>query len=74
MTETAAGSEADFAHVQVGARRLGALLIGAGLIGLAAAIVLLVEKLELLVNPDYIPTCDVSPILSCGSVMTTPQA
>ena len=74
MTETAAGAEADFAHVQVGARRLGALLIGAGLIGLAAAIVLLVEKLELLVNPDYIPTCDVSPILSCGSVMTTPQA
>lgn len=77
MTETSSRREADSAHSQAGAlsdRRLGALLIGAGLVGLAAAIVLLVEKLELLVNPDYIPTCNVSPILSCGSVMTTPQA
>ena len=55
-------------------RRLGALLLTGGIIGLIAATVLLVEKLELLKNPDYIPTCNITPILSCGSVMNTPQA
>jgi uncharacterized membrane protein len=50
------------------------LLLVGGLIGLIAAVVLLVEKLALLENPDYIPSCNVSPVLSCGSVMTTPQA
>lgn len=58
----------------ISVRRLGALLIVGGLVGLVAAIALLTEKLELLVDPDYIPTCNVSPILSCGSVMSTPQA
>lgn len=53
---------------------LGVLLLVGGLIGLIAAVVLLVEKLALLENPDYIPSCNVSPVLSCGSVMTTPQA
>lgn len=35
---------------------------------------LLIEKIELLGNPDYIPTCNINPILSCGSVMSTSQA
>lgn len=55
-------------------KRLGWLYLVTGLIGLAAAVVLLVEKIELLKNPDYVPTCSINPILSCGSVMTTPQA
>jgi uncharacterized membrane protein len=77
MTDTTSPAQVGTVPRQIGAvsaRRLGALWIGAGLIGLTAAIALLVEKIELLVNPDYIPTCNVSPILSCGSVMTTPQA
>lgn len=55
-------------------RGLGVLLLGGGLIGLAAAVALLVEKIALIENPDYIPTCSINPVLSCGSVMTTPQA
>lgn len=55
-------------------RGLGVLLLVGGLIGLVAAVVLLVQKMELLANPDYIPSCNVNPVLSCGSVMTTPQA
>lgn len=55
-------------------RGLWVLLLAGGLIGLVAAVVLLVEKIALLANPDYIPSCNVSPVLSCGSVMTTPQA
>lgn len=56
------------------ARGLGRLYLIGGLIGLVCAVVLLVEKNELLKNPDYVPTCSINPILSCGSVMTTPQA
>ncbi|MGE2730655.1 vitamin K epoxide reductase family protein [Mycolicibacterium vaccae] len=46
----------------------------AGIAGLAAALALTVEKIELLIDPNYIPTCSINPVLSCGSVMVTPQA
>ncbi len=46
----------------------------AGVIGLAAAATLTIEKIELLINPDYVPSCSINPVLSCGSVMITPQA
>jgi len=46
----------------------------AGVVGLAAALTLTVEKIELLINPDYVPSCSINPVLSCGSVMITPQA
>lgn len=55
-------------------RSLGVLFVVGGLIGLIAAVVLLVEKMALAANPDYVPSCNVNPILSCGSVMATPQA
>lgn len=53
---------------------LGAMLTIAGAIGVIAAVALLVEKMALLANPNYIPSCNLNPVLSCGSVMTTPQA
>jgi uncharacterized membrane protein len=46
----------------------------AGLAGLAAAFTLTIEKIELLENPAYVPSCNLNPVLSCGSVMVTPQA
>ncbi|MCV7300448.1 vitamin K epoxide reductase family protein [Mycobacterium barrassiae] len=46
----------------------------AGVLGLAASVTLTVEKIEILINPDYVPTCSLNPVLSCGSVMITPQA
>lgn len=49
------------------------LAIGGG-VGLLAAATLTVEKINLLSDADYVPTCSINPILSCGSVMTTPQA
>lgn len=72
-TTTAGDTQADAPETEA-SRGLGILLPAGGLIGLVAAVVLLIEKIALLENPDYIPTCNVSPILSCGSVMTTPQA
>lgn len=46
----------------------------AGLVGLAASAALTVEKIAILRNPSYVPSCNFNPIVSCGSVMTTPQA
>jgi uncharacterized membrane protein len=46
----------------------------AGVIGLAASMTLTVEKIDILLNPSYVPSCNINPILSCGSVMTTSQA
>ena len=46
----------------------------AGAIGFTAAFTLTVEKIELLINPAYVPSCSINPVLSCGSVMVTPQA
>ena len=46
----------------------------AGIIGLAAAFILLVEKIALLKDSTYVPSCSINPVLSCGSVMNTDQA
>jgi uncharacterized membrane protein len=42
--------------------------------GLISSATLTVEKIEILLNPSYVPSCNINPIVSCGSVMTTPQA
>jgi uncharacterized membrane protein len=46
----------------------------AGVLGLTAALTLTIEKIEILINPNYVPSCSINPVLSCGSVMVTPQA
>jgi uncharacterized membrane protein len=45
-----------------------------GVLGLAASVTLTIEKIEILIDPDYVPSCSLNPVLSCGSVMVTPQA
>jgi uncharacterized membrane protein len=52
----------------------GWLLIVTGLAGLAAALTLSIEKIKLLEDPSYVPSCSLNPIISCGSVMKTWQA
>jgi uncharacterized membrane protein len=50
------------------------VLVVGGAVGLVAAAILLVEKVAVLTDPTYVPTCSLNPVLSCGSVMTSPQA
>jgi uncharacterized membrane protein len=45
-----------------------------GAVGLVASMTLTIEKIEILRNPSYVPSCNINPILACGSVMITPQA
>ena len=42
----------------------------AGVVGLTAAVTLTIEKIKLLENPAYVPSCSINPVLSCGSVMS----
>lgn len=60
--------------VPVGQRLVALVLTIAGAIGLLAAFTLTVEKIALLKDPSYSPSCSINPVLSCGSVMSTPQA
>lgn len=46
----------------------------AGVVGLISSATLTIEKIEILVNPAYVPSCSINPVLSCGSVMITQQA
>lgn len=53
---------------------IGMLLAILGAIGFIASADLSIEKVQLLKDPTYEPSCNLSPLLSCGSVMVTPQA
>lgn len=74
QSDTVNDTEADVAEPEPFARMLPWLLVIGGILGFVAAFVLTVERIELLKNPAYVPSCSISPILSCGSVMTKPQA
>ncbi|MCW2813187.1 MAG: Vitamin epoxide reductase family protein [Nocardioides sp.] len=56
------------------ARVLGWLLLAGGLLGALAAGVLTVEKIALLNDSTYVPSCSLNPVLNCGSIMRTEQA
>ena len=55
-------------------RRLMLLYMACGSVGFLVAFVLMVEKIALLEDPSYVPSCSINPILSCGSIMRTPQS
>ncbi|HMS23586.1 MAG TPA: vitamin K epoxide reductase family protein [Candidatus Saccharibacteria bacterium] len=50
------------------------MLIIFGAIGLIAAFILTMEKMTLLSNPNYQPSCNLNPVLSCGSIIRTDEA
>lgn len=56
------------------ARPLAWLLVVGGAIGLVASYVVTLDKLKLLENPAFRPTCDLNPVISCGGVMQSAQA
>ncbi|MER5500488.1 vitamin K epoxide reductase family protein [Streptomyces sp. NPDC002466] len=50
------------------------LLIVTAVLGLLGSFVITVDKIELLVDPGFVPACSLSPVVSCTSVMTSDQA
>lgn len=55
-------------------RQTAWILVIGGIIGIIAAIELIIQKIAVLSNPDFVPNCDINPVLSCGSVINTEQA
>ena len=50
------------------------LLLFSGIIGLYAAFTLTQDKFAILEDPNFVPSCSINPVLSCGSVIVTEQA
>jgi len=55
-------------------RQTAWILVVGGIIGIFASIELIIQKIAVLSNPDFVPNCDINPVLSCGSVISTEQA
>src|ERR1700754_4405246 len=68
---TTAGDEPQVGFV---ARSIGWILTVTGGIGALAAFALILDRIALLENPAHVPSCSISPLLSCGPVMASPQA
>ena len=50
------------------------LLLFSGIIGLFAGFTLTQDKISILEDPNFVPSCSINPVLSCGSVIVTEQA
>jgi uncharacterized membrane protein len=63
--------------VPAGHRRpagLVVLLVITGVLGWVGSFVLVLERLSLLEHPDRALSCDINPLVSCATVMQSPQA
>lgn len=55
-------------------RAFPVLIFILAIIGFIASFTLTIEKIELIKDPSFQPSCNISPLISCGSVMKTEQA
>ena len=55
-------------------KTIGYILAILGIIGLLAAFILTLEKIHILKDPSYVPNCNINPVISCGSIIRSPQA
>src|SRR5487761_1172170 len=50
------------------------LLLVGGVVGMLCAFIISYDEFQLIKNPHFIPSCNLNPIIACGSVMQSPQA
>lgn len=55
-------------------RWLPYILLIAGIIGTLSAYIITDDKFKLAENPNYVPSCSINPVISCGSVMQSAQS
>lgn len=73
--ESAPGAQPEAARRAVVIGKPSALwVLLAGMLGLTASLTLTIEKIEILIDPSYVPSCSINPVVSCGSVMVSHQA
>ncbi len=49
------------------------ILVIAGVIGIICSFMITYDKIALLENPKFIPNCNINPIISCGSVLSSKE-
>jgi uncharacterized membrane protein len=49
------------------------LLIIGGIVGIICSFIITQDKFKLLENPHFVPSCNLNPVISCGSVMSSQQ-
>ncbi len=54
-------------------KSLSIIIIICATIGLIASLALSYDQIQILKNPNYRPSCDLNPIVSCGNVMQTSE-
>ena len=57
----------------VSAVRTAWLMIVLGTVGLIASGLLLIERIAVATDPDYVPSCSINPLVTCTSAMLSPQ-
>jgi len=62
------------AREEVASRPLKWLLTLGGLVGLFASAQLTIDKINVLADADYVPSCSINEVLACGTIITTEQA
>ena len=55
-------------------KKLAYLYCSSGLIGVIFSFLITIEKIHLIMDPDYSSVCNLKPALNCATVMTSPQA
>ncbi|GAA3480687.1 vitamin K epoxide reductase family protein [Streptomyces yanii] len=60
-------------HAVGASRRTGLVMLVTGIVGWLASFQLTVDDWRLLKDPAYQPPCNISPVVSCGSVMSSAQ-
>ncbi|GAA1331007.1 hypothetical protein GCM10009647_070800 [Streptomyces sanglieri] len=68
---SATGDERECAGAK---QAFGGLLVVTAALGLLGSLVITIDKFELLADPDFVPACSLSPVVSCTSVMRSEQA
>lgn len=55
-------------------RGFAILIIFVAIVGIIASLVLTLDKIHVIKDPNYNPACNINPVFSCGSVMRTGQS
>lgn len=50
------------------------ILVIGGVLGVIAAAILTYDHNKIAVNPNYVPSCNLNPVIACGSVIKSKQA
>jgi len=50
------------------------ILVIGGIIGLIASAILTYDDNKIIANPGYVPSCNLNPIIACGSVIKAPES